>query len=234
MIKKFIYIGLVMILVAVILAVLSGYLLTNSTGKQVVASNITVNASSFADLPIQLHNSTALAIYVVEANATNIYILNSAQFSEWSSYMDSHGNASGVGYVETLGVNSTYIFKNKSDVYTEVLQTSASAPVSTEYVVTDNTQGSPSSNIKVAGAVTYIPLQISSLILYEIPVIIGLVLGIAGIIVVIYGFMKKRPEPIMPSTMKGDTKDEKEKQYVDQLYKGVGKGKRKKKAANQT
>jgi hypothetical protein len=114
MIKKFIYIGLVMILVAVILAVLSGYLLTNSTGKQVVASNITVNASSFADLPIQLHNSTALAIYVVEANATNIYILNSAQFSEWSSYMDSHGNASGVGYVETLGVNSTYIFKNKS------------------------------------------------------------------------------------------------------------------------
>jgi hypothetical protein len=228
MIKKFVYIGLVMILIAVIMGISAGYLLTNSATKQLSASNLTINPNSFADLPIQTHNSTALAIYSIADNLTNLYLLNSTTFSKWSSYMFVHRNASGLDYVESLGVNSSDIFKNKSNVYTQVLQTSSSNAASVEYVVIDNTPGSASSKIPVNATVTYIPLQLSSLVVYEIPVIIGFIVGVAGIIIIIYGILKRRPETVAGIPKDGSgTKDEKEKAYVEQLYKGIGKKRRK-------
>jgi predicted Co/Zn/Cd cation transporter (cation efflux family) len=97
------------------------------------------------------------------------------------------------------------------------------------YVVIDNTPGSNSSKISVDGVITYIPLQLSSLVIYEVPMILALVVGVAGLIVIIYGLVKKGGQDLLNAMQPNDgmAREQRDKEYLEQIYKGVDSDKKK-------
>ena len=230
--KKFIYYGIALIVIAIVVALASGYLLNSKVGGSVSSENITVNASGFEYVGIPNGNYTALAVYAIMANSTNIYVMNRSTFSAWSSYLSQNRGASGLSRAMALGVNSSYIFENKRSIYTQVFAqpgSGANSSLNGMYVVIDNTPGSNSSAISFEGLVTYIPLQLSSLVIYEVPMILALVAGIAGLIVIIYGLVKKGGQSLANAMQPNDgmTKDQRDKEYLEQIYKGVDSDKKK-------
>lgn len=232
MIKKFVYYGLALIVIAIVIAIVSGYLLNSKVSGSVSSANITVNAGSFAYVAIPSGNYTALAAYVIMANSTNIYVMNGSTFSKWSSYLSLNRSASGLSRAQALGVNSSYIFEDKRSVYTQLFTqpgNSSNSSLNSMYVVIDNTPGSNSSKISVDGVITYIPLQLSSLVIYEVPMILALVVGVAGLIVIIYGLVKKGGQDLLNAMQPNDgmTREQRDKEYLEQIYKGVDSDKKK-------
>ena len=184
--KKFVYYGLLFIIIAIVLALVAGYLLNSKVGGSVSSTNVTANAGSFAYVQIPGGNYTALALYMVLANNTNMYVMNSSTFSEWSGYLGANSSASGLSRARALGLSGNYTFVDKRSVYTQLFTgNGSSSSMNGAYVVIDNTPGSNSSKIAVSGIVTYIPIKLSSLLVYEAPVILAIILAIAGLIVII-------------------------------------------------
>lgn len=232
MIKKFVYYGLALIIIAIVIALISGYLLNNKVSRSISSTNITVGSGGFADVAIPGGNYTALAIYAMVSNNTNIYVLNGSAFSGWSNRLSLNESAGGLSVVQALGVNSSYVFKDKRTVYTQLFTQPGNGPnssMSGVYVVIDNTPGSNSTKVPVSGAVTYIPLQLSSLMVYEVPVIMSLIIGAVGIILIIYGLVKRGGQGGVNAvqTEGGATKEQRDKEYLEQIYKGVGSDKKK-------
>ena len=232
MMKKFIYYGIALIVVAIVIAMVSGYLLNSKVGGSISSANVTVNAGSFAYVGIPSGNYTALAVYAIMANSTNIYVMNGSTFSKWSNYLSLNKSASGLSRARALGVNSSYIFENKRSIYTQIFAqqgSGANSSLNGMHVVIDNTPGSNSSAISFEGIVTYIPLQLSSLVIYEVPMMLALVIGIAGLIVAIYGLIKKGEQSLANAMQPNDgmTKEQRDKEYLEQIYKGVDSDKKK-------
>ncbi len=230
MIKKFVYYGLALILIAIILALASGYLLNSKVGSSVSSANLTAGAGGFAYISTPVGNYTALAVYAIMSNSTNLYIMNGSTFAKWNSYISANKGSSGISYAQSLGVNSSYIFKDKRSIYTQLFISGNTANSSTNkaYVVMDNTPGSNSTAIAVNGIITYIPVKLSSILVYEVPVIIALILGVSGLIIIIYGLVRKGQPKLGALDSQGISKEQKDKEYLDQVYKGVDSKKRKK------
>jgi len=230
--KKFIYYGLALIIIAIVLALVSGYLLNSKVSGSISSTNVTVNSGSFAYVAIPGGNYTALALYMIMANSTNMYVMNGSTFSKWSGYLGSNGGASGLARAQALEVDGNYIFVDKRSVYTQLFTQQSSAQnssMNSVYVVIDNTPGSNSSKISVSGLVTYIPIKLSSLLVYEAPVILAIILAIAGLIVIIYGLVKKGAQNLGNALQPNDgkTKEQHDKEYLEQIYKGVDSDKKK-------
>ncbi len=230
--KKFVYYGLVLIVVAIVLALISGYLLNGKVSKSITSVNVTVNSGSFTDVAIGGGNYSAIAVYMIMENNTNMYLMNGSTFAKWSNELEANKSSSGLSIARALGINSSYVFVDKRDVYTQLLTQPSSglnSSLSGTYVVIDNTAGSNSTAIGFNGQVTYIPLQLSSLLVYEIPMILALIVGLAGLIVLIYGIVKKGEQALASTvlTTDGKTKEQSDKEYIDQIYKGVDSDKKK-------
>ncbi len=228
--KKFVYYGLLFIIIAIVLALVAGYLLNSKVGGSVSSTNVTANAGSFAYVQIPGGNYTALALYMVLANNTNMYVMNSSTFSEWSGYLGANSSASGLSRARALGLSGNYTFVDKRSVYTQLFTgNGSSSSMNGAYVVIDNTPGSNSSKIAVSGIVTYIPIKLSSLLVYEAPVILAIILAIAGLIVIIYGLIKKGAQNLGNALQPNDgkTKEQHDKEYLEQIYKGVDSDKKK-------
>lgn len=228
-----IYYGLAMIILAAALFFGSGYLFSNGIGKTLAVKNFTVGADNFTSFPINYTNASELAVYVISAKPINVYLLNITTYHLWSSHMLSAKSDSGVGYAQQLGVVSNDIFKNSSFAIIPVLvNSSKNYSKNRVYVVMDNTFGSHSFNGSVNTTLSYFPLHSSKLLVYELLDVLAFVILIAGIIIIVWGLVRSG-EPKMKEEMdKPLTKDQKQKEYVDQLYKGVKKSKMKKQKEN--
>lgn len=238
--KKVVLIGLGLIILAGILFVVSGYVLTNGLGGGIVVNNFTVGSGNYSYAALKYDNATAVAVYAALGSSANLYALNGSAFARWTSYMESNSGSSGISYIYSLGVNSSYIKRNISvgvlpiDLKTGpfMLKNNPSAQI---YVVVDNTQNSQSENSIVNVTVSYLPLQ-SGKLLESAALGYGVILlFIAGIIVIVYGFWKKKedmPGPVQ-TPGKGTAKESKDREYVEQLYKGV-KSKKRAKASKES
>jgi F0F1-type ATP synthase assembly protein I len=241
--KKLVLIGLGLIILAII------FLAVDSTngigGNKITENNLTIGANSFSYLPVNYGNNVSiLAVDAVVSAPVNIYVLNVSTFSSWDSYMQSNKGASGLSYVKSLGVNSTYILENKSvDILPISLVKNNVLPdnlaVNKLYIVVDNTPGSQSSSLPINATLSYLTVlssKVSSALIISFVFGIGFIvlLGI-GIVVIVYGIFKKSAAEKVDKSGHSvkSTKDQKNKEYVDQLYKGV-KTKKKKSADDDT
>ena len=226
MIKKFVYYGLIIVAIAIVIIFASGYVLTNGLYKSISAKNLTTGPDSFSYFPVSYNSSTQLAIYVLSNKPLNVYLLNSSTYLTWSAYALSNKSSNGLNYVDRLKVNSTDIFKNETYVVAPIIINNTNKTLKgIIYVVLDNTPGSTSSSKLVNSTIAYLPLGTSKLIVYGIFDVVAIILFVAGLIVLAYGLLKK--EMIKDQSGKVvNAKDQKDKEYVDSLYKGVKKVKK--------
>jgi hypothetical protein len=244
--KKFVYIGLILLVIAVVMFII--FVITSPfsgvLSKITTMYNVSVSSGSFYDVPLSTTNALRGLVFVKLFNGSaNVYLFNASTFQAWNSKVQGNATASGIASARTLGPGIGALIASNVNVsqitLTENLSaTKANASVvgfsgfnGTAYLVIDNTEGSASSNTIVKGAVLYLALTQSNLSMYEgigaEVLIIGIVeiaLIIAGLVLVIYGAMKKDSDAV-PGTI--DAKGEASKEYIDSLYKNVDKKKKK-------
>ena len=127
---------------------------------------------------------------------TNIYLLNQTTLNGSVSFVNANSLKSGYSYVTEAGVNSNDISLNNSYWFVSVYPTLQNATTEnyTDYVVIDNTAGSPSTNGTVEASVVYKSYNYASGIkgssIFLAPVLV-IILGFA---LIIYGLVKKPPE----------------------------------------
>ena len=239
MIKKFAIIGVVLIILAFVVGGI-GASLTNPLSV-FVQKNITVTADNYSYLNIAV---PAHADFIFEARAAspvNFYVLNSSAFAKWSSLANISSGISSAVSLESAG--ALVIEPNITDITFPLSSNSTSSYVAPEseilnfshdyYFVFQN----PSILLDNVTAIYLPPITNASLrtdsklrnLVYSygaISVAVILVLA-AGVIVLIYGIVKKPKQiSIDPGTgkLKGDEPD---KAYIDTLYKNVEKSQRK-------
>ena len=239
MIKKFAIIGIVLIILAFVVGAI-GASLTNPLSV-FTQKNITVTAGNYSYLTMAV---PAHAEFILEARAVspvNFYVFNSSAFAKWSSLAPNLSSGiSSAASLESEGAlvidpNVTYIrFPSSSNSTTSYV-----APASDflnfshdYYFVFQN----PSVLLDNVTALYLPPVTNTTLrtdsklrnLVYEygtISVAVILMLA-AGVIVLIYGIIKKPKAFIDPESGKRKG-DEPDKAYIDTLYKNVEKSQRK-------
>ncbi len=244
--KKFVYIGLVLIVAAFGLLLLAGSLLTSVASGLLAEHNVTVSSMSFSYLQVILVNQTAI-FGVVSSKPVNFYVFNSTGFAVWSTEVNSGNAISGYATAVALeGKGLLFGYHNAligTIPYSQVLGNAtpfyninaSRMPAGTYYAVVDNTNGSASDSITFNSTILY-PSQTSaagyaSRSASAIAVLASgagfFVLLIAGIALILYGFFKKTPAQVAgmqtqaagQAKPKGDMSDE----QIDQLYKNIKK-----------
>jgi hypothetical protein len=229
--KKLVFIGIGLLVLAVILFVLSGYLLTKGFSGNISFNNITIGAHNFSYSAIHYNkNSSAMAVYALLGSPADIYVFNSSTFTRWYAYMNPNKSVgNGYHYASSIDANSAYLFSNATiqviplDFKNYPVPTNGSGSL---YIVIDNTGGSKSAGTHVNASISYIPLNTSTVVTSAAVGYGVLISGLAGIILIIWGLLKKDEQ----EKVKGADKDKvtsDQKRYLDQLYKGVKKGKSK-------
>ncbi|MGI0100926.1 MAG: hypothetical protein ACREBH_04405 [Candidatus Micrarchaeaceae archaeon] len=229
--KKIVFIGIGLLVIAIVVLLLSVFLLSGGVSKDITTANTTVAAHGFSDVPITYYgNTTIIAIYAIMGNATNIYVLNASDFSAWSGHMNSTAsNTSGIAYAQALGVNGTYVYSNVSNIVIPIVLKEFSkggGHSGKAYLVIDNTLGSKSYANAVNATISYFPLNSSTLLLGDALGYGVIIAVIAAIILIVWGLFKKPKADA--SNPKVKEKDKNDKVYVDRLYKGIKGGKGKK------
>ncbi len=250
--KKFIYVGIVLIIVAFALLIVASSMLSSTIGSLFTEKNLTVGSAAFSYLQVPLSNQSAIVAMASHA-PVNFYIFNYTGFSMWSSTVYS-GNApsgystalslegAGLLYGYKNAVSATVPYTSSIDNVTPFYQTNVtplSAANSTYYAVVDNTNGSASSAERINATILY-QSKPSSLTQGQTASALGVlaagvgffILLIAGIVLIIYGLVKKQPQvPGMPAPQqKGNMSEE----QIDQLYKDIKKKSGKKGKGMQT
>lgn len=241
--KKLIYIGLALLVISFVLLISAGSLITSTASSLLAEKNVTAGASSFTYVQAALNNQTAV-FGMVTATPVNFYLFNSSGYLAWTSDVYSSNSPSGYkaalslegagllyGYSNTKSATVPYAaaIDNGTPFYQS--NTLAGLVTGTYYLVVDNTNGSASAASAVKATIVYpspTALQSSSSATASTIEIIAsgagfFILLIAGIVLVVYGFIKKNPmlpgvQPIQPK-QKGDMTDE----QIDQLYKNIKK-----------
>lgn len=250
--KKFIYIGLILLAIAVVvfLAFVLVSPFSGAVSKIITTYNVSASSGGFYYVPVVTSNSIRSLIYVALNSSANIYLFNTSTFQAWSSRMQGNATASGLAYARTLGPGSGALIESNVNVSQILLAENLSSAKlngsvaglsgfnSTAYVVIDNTNGSRSRNTSVRGVVLYFGLTQSNFSMYEGIGLEALAVGlaeialvIAGIVLVIYGAIKKDPNieteaGAEKSAARGAAKGETSKEYIDSLYKNVGRRKK--------
>ena len=228
--KRIALIGVGLLILAIVLLVVLGFLFSGSASKNLQVTNLTVSSHGFSYLPITYYSNTvAIAIYSITNKPANLYLMNGSAFNAWYSHMSNSINTSGIQLAENVGVNSTYIYRNVTMQFIQLLHGPAIAANSTGkiYLVVDNTQGSKSYDSSLNATLSYYLLQPSNLAATTAlgyTFLIGIIVVIAAIAVIIWGLVRKRQE----KANTGNPKDDEQKSYLDQLYSGVKLNKRKK------
>jgi len=226
--KKIVLIGVALLIIAIILFFVSGYLSTSGVKNNVRVSNVTVKPDGYTYLPVSYKsNLSVLAIYALLSGPTNFYLLNASTFSKWSQYMNSNSSANGYNYINKLGVNKAYL---QTNVSVTVLPLDVKDPTVNGYfqqliyVVVDNTHGSKSVSSPINASLSYLPLANSNVLAFAALGYGVVLLGLAGIVIIVWGALRKPKVVATPATAKSSkisTKEQQQKEYVDRLYKGV-------------
>ena len=228
MLKRTVIIGIALIVVALVLFAISGEVAKSSSGPLRI-TNLTVAPGSYSYTTVTYSdNASAIAIYAFLNKPANIYVLNGSAFSEWSSHVS--GNVSGIAYAHEIGINSSYIVQNKTlAIIPLIVNGTAANSTSTVYVVVDNTNGSPSYASRLNASVSHVSVKGSVIVVTSALSFGFILLVIAGIIVLIYGLIKKpKPTDLHNASGAAEKADGNSKEYIDSLYKeAAGKGKRK-------
>ncbi len=247
--KKFVYIGAILVIVALIILVLSGSLV--SLNGVLTQANYTVSSGTFSYLSLQLQNRSAILLVGRFSAPVNFYLFNATAFSKWSAAADSANALPGYQSAQNLeGAGLFFDYRNVTSVIVPYqkgaynvtplysLNVSKGFPGGTYYAVIDNTPGSPSSGSAINATILYATQgsgssnSAISKFVYE-EAAIGLaffILLIAGIIMLIIGFIKKDKGAVMQQTPAGPVptqrkagKNEMSDEQIDELYKKIKK-----------
>ncbi|HUC39081.1 MAG TPA: hypothetical protein VL944_03040 [Candidatus Acidoferrum sp.] len=251
MLKKFVYIGLALIAVSVVLFFAAHGLLTSVAQGLLAEQNTTVANRSFSYIALPLSNESVF-VAAAASSPINFYLFNTTGFSDWTAALGT--NASMNGYDDAIALEGGGLLYGYHNVVeatippthgglaenatgTAVANQSfyGSASISqglsgTYYAVIDNTNGSASSSTQVMATFLYLSPTANfagkeaaalGLIVMTTAFIVLLIIGLA---LIVYGFMKK-PKTDASGTPLPTMKDVggmTDKQ-IDMLYKSVGK-----------
>ena len=238
--KKILLIGIVLIVLAFVIGTI-GASLTNPLSV-FTEKNITISAGNYSYMSV---NVPAGADFILEAKAAlpvNFYVFNSSAFSAWvsnsssmtsglsvASALEPYGalliepNVSDITFPSSSNVSGSYAapaeeFLNYSHDYHFVMQNTA--------LVADNATVIYLPPVTKSSLATDSRLRNLVYAYGAISVSVILVLA-AGVIVLIYGAIKKSKQPLQPDQPSEGGKDGVDKAYIENLYKNVEKGKRK-------
>ncbi|MCL5430306.1 MAG: hypothetical protein M1504_02405 [Candidatus Marsarchaeota archaeon] len=251
MIKKIVYIGVILIVAAAVVLLISGASaggvvsgLKNLTKMQ----NFTVNGGAFAYLPLQSVNSSLLAVGVLN-HKVNVYLLNSTAFPLWeNSVSNTLAPGGGNGLYSALqleGKGAFLIYENATNVTIPAnlqLGNFSASPAlyalneslyknGMYYVVVDNTHGSASySNQVIANFLYLLPPtnSTSAATIYNFNSTLGtlFILGVVFIVLLVAGIIVIAYGLLkkrQPTAETPTVKGGPTKEEVDRLYRGVGK-----------
>ncbi len=245
--KKFLYIGLALIVAAFAVLLIAGSVLTSAVSGLFNQKNVSIGSMSFSSVPITITSNSLLFGGVGSDRPINFYLFNSSGFGRWSSDMGSsntptgyrfaislEGNGLIYGYHDT--VSGTFPYSSGIGNRTPFYQTNIThAMPGTYYAVVDNTNGSASSNTSIKATVVYPSgASYTSNAGSAIGIIAAgfgfFIMLIAGIAFIAYGFWKKTPvvttegQPSMQKTQQSKKEaTDMTSEQVDQLYKSIKK-----------
>ncbi len=235
MIKKFIYYGVFIVAVAIIVLLAAGSSVSGNLMGNIPVENVTVPSNSFTYALINATGAQTAIVSVIASSTVNIYVFNASNFDLWISHMTGNASANGLEYAQAIYNNaSQFIFANTlmmAPANVSLALSNGGLYNRSAYVVVDNTNGSPSSIKTVRARVVYVVLNSATTkkfrSLADRQLYIGtasVLMFLAGVILVIYGAMKKEVQA--PAGQVPTGKKEASKEYIDSLYKNVIKRKR--------
>jgi len=195
---------------------------------------------------VETGNTSLVALYSISSGKANIYLFNASAFHLWSSHMDGNSSFSGLAYARNISTNGSSVINNNTTTSQIIITTNQSTSDAnssiiglnqfngTAYLVIDNTKGSYSYNTTLNGVVSYFKLTAANYNMYNdiaITELAIILLGVAGLIITVYGALKKPPTTESEAGMGASAAEPASKEYINSLYKSVGKGKGKKKNA---
>ena len=243
--KTFVYLGIILMIASFAVVALSGSIV--NPGKLITQKNLTVTSAGFSYVQFTIPNSLIVFLVARMSKPANFYVLNGSGFAQWSSEVAAGNSPNGYNLATALdGAGTFFAYRNASEVLipsTAKLYNSTPTysynsiglvPAGTYYAVVDNTNGSRSSSSQINATVVYLPESsagsggLTSLVYDE--AIIGLsffILLIAGIIILIYGLLKKdsglKSVMLGAEKKKGEVSDD----QIDELYRNIRKKRKK-------
>ncbi len=244
--KKFVYIGIVLLIAAFASAIIGGSAL--NPNKLISEKNLSVSAMGFSFLSFSIPNGSAIFLIGNLTKPADFYVFNSTGFTDWSHEVGINSSIDGYNYALSLkGLGVFYIFRN---VTTIVLPSITSlynstpaysynslgyVPGGTYYAVVDNTNGSKSAGSALGAKIGYIPGsalasgKFKSFVYEEAFVgVLFFVLLISAIIIIVYGLLKSDASVAGAGVItkgKGKKGDELSNEEIDALYKNIKKKK---------
>jgi hypothetical protein len=240
--KKIFYIGISVFAIALILFFVSVSLYSHALSRVPIISNLTISRGGFSFAQVETGNTSLVALYAISSGKANIYLFNASTFHLWSSHMNSNSSFSGLAYARSISTSGTSVINNNTNTSQIIITTNQSTSDAnssviglnqfngTAYLVIDNTKGSYSYNTTLN--VSYFKLTAANYSMYNniaITELAIILLGVAGLIITVYGALKK-PQTTESEAGTGASAGEPvSKEYINSLYKNVDKGKGKKK-----
>jgi hypothetical protein len=189
MIKKYLYAGAVLLIIAVVVLYSVSSFITSGSPTSIV--NLTVLGGSIGYAPIQVNATSVSIIFVFASNLTNVYFLNQSMFNGLSGYLNGNSLRSAYSYVIAHNVSKTDIFQDNESAIKEEYQLNNSASNYYVYAVVDSTSGSPSHNSIVNASVVYKAYTYNTWISKSGESLVGIAAFILGVALMIYGALKK-------------------------------------------
>ncbi|MGC8694555.1 MAG: hypothetical protein ACP5RI_02970 [Candidatus Micrarchaeia archaeon] len=248
MIKNIVYIGVLILIIAIIILFYEGSLLSNINFSSVlsnmtVVKNYTIKSNSFVTYPINLNTSSIITTVLLVRSKINFYLMNNTAFSKWSSEVEN--GSSGLVSAESLEGKGVFdIFNNITNatlpeglvrnITTTPLYSSPTSilNIGNYRIVLDNTKGSASFFKSVNASFMYIPPITNATINnpafsnIKSSLDAGMWIGgifflilLVGLALIIYGLLKK-PKVITIKTEEGG-KEKLDLSDIDKLYEGI-------------
>lgn len=242
--KKFLYIGIALLVVLVATVGLTQHFITTQGIYNFTKMVITVRPGNYSDYQMVYSNSSQpLVVFEFSPNA-NAYFMTSSAYAAWQSAAGKTG-FNGIAYAESL--NGTILaFYNASVVSIPLISNVSETPVYTHapnvtsrgnyYFVIDNTNDSPSHSKTVSVQVVngdinsttnsgQVTRSFSKFITDSVIAGIAIIaLIVAAIITIVYGLAaKEKPKADSTASQPGmkEAKPAQDNPEVDALYRGI-------------
>ncbi|HVC58245.1 MAG TPA: hypothetical protein VND15_02095 [Candidatus Acidoferrales bacterium] len=225
-------IGILLVIVGVIVLFGSGAAANKQLQRQLASVNMTAQPHSFAYTDIKVNASSMIFITVATSNSSNIYLFNSSAFNTWSTQA-SNATANGEAYAaEVNGRGLLYTYGNSSFVQLTLPDMARNSSYNFSrvfngnyYLVIDNTNSSAAKPMAISARAAYVVLNSNTVSSYLKGITYGvggaLALIITGVVVIIYGFFKKKADGAVAAVVQKTKSDTTSKEYIDSLYKDI-------------
>ncbi len=229
MIKKFVYIGLLLVLIFFIaLIASSGYLFNQiKSSSYYINKTLEVNAFNYSYFSLPIQNLSKFALILKSNNPVNFYLFNGSGFNKWNNSVASNLNkVNGLNEAKSQ-INNGIILINQN---TTLIQYPESSPNvyqanltkqklnQTYYFVIDNTNGSKSASKNISVSIIYVYLNSTLVPIFSRMAIIGLItfiILIAGIVLIVFGILKKNKNPAQ------ENKNEEMPEEIKKIYSDI-------------